>query len=618
VTAAPRYGRAMRRVGLVVGVLGLVACSAVGEPRPAPAPVQAVFAPAPPPLPTTGRPRVWIDDPAALAVITAGGGAFTDLISADDERVMERAVESDIAAAGKDDPAAGVGVRRFSHRLFDARWLAPRGGYQLIAVAARLDKLPFTERTCGDVRLLYRLGYEARVGGTPVASRLPMTVVVVLRGAPRPAGDLGPCAAAAARWMAPPALAGDGLGRWLLAGPLAGVLAASAVDQVLTDVQVVRWPSAVRPDLGGHAEYALRQLRRSNGRLVVSRVDHTPDAARLVRDRAARAALLAWIARPDSLDAIDAGTAIVPAQFLAPRAVSVTPRGFARRANRPFRQIFAPADLAALPLAGRRHIGSPEALLRRLDDLTCQGCHQSRTIAGFHALGVDGPDVVAGNALAVSTSPHLLDEIARRERVVAALVAGTAADLSRPPAARSDRDPGGYGAPCGRGDPGFAAWTCAPGLVCDAYDAPKDDAAVGVCLPPVAQVGDPCEVGPLLPSADARRDRARATGHRACAGAVCNVNRVGFPGGMCTAGCDVLPAGGACGAIALLTPFNNCLARQVPFPRCLREHVSPAGLRACSADRPCREDYVCARTADGGGACTPPYFLFQLRVDGHP
>ncbi|WP_437943724.1 hypothetical protein WMF27_00680 [Sorangium sp. So ce281] len=25
----------------------------------------------------------------------------------------------------------------------------------------------------------------------------------------------------------------------------------------------------------------------------------------------------------------------------------------------------------------------------------------------------------------------------------------------------------------------------------------------------------------------------------------------------------------------------------------------------------------CARTSSGEGACIPPYFLFQLRVDGH-
>jgi hypothetical protein len=52
-------------------------------------------------------------------------------------------------------------------------------------------------------------------------------------------------------------------------------------------------------------------------------------------------------------------------------------------------------------------------------------------------------------------------------------------------------------------------------------------------------------------------------------------------------------------------------------------------LKGCDANEPCRDDYICARTAAGHsaskdarerahGACIPPYFLFQLRVDGHP
>jgi hypothetical protein len=41
-------------------------------------------------------------------------------------------------------------------------------------------------------------------------------------------------------------------------------------------------------------------------------------------------------------------------------------------------------------------------------------------------------------------------------------------------------------------------------------------------------------------------------------------------------------------------------------------------MRGCGEAAPCRDDYICARTPAGGGACVPPYFLFQLRVDGHP
>ncbi|WP_434045004.1 MULTISPECIES: hypothetical protein [Sorangium] len=65
------------------------------------------------------------------------------------------------------------------------------------------------------------------------------------------------------------------------------------------------------------------------------------------------------------------------------------------------------------------------------------------------------------------------------------------------------------------------------------------------------------------------------------------------------------------------TPGEGCLARGTLFTECLSRHVAPAGLRRCSTEEPCREDYVCARTGSGESACIPPYFLFQLRVDGH-
>lgn len=89
-------------------------------------------------------------------------------------------------------------------------------------------------------------------------------------------------------------------------------------------------------------------------------------------------------------------------------------------------------------------------------------------------------------------------------------------------------------------------------------------------------------------------------------------------GGMCAASCERLPDEGVCGGIAILTDFNACLARRTPIADCVARHLRPAGLRACSTEHPCRDDYVCARTASGQGACLPPYFVFKLRVDGHP
>jgi hypothetical protein len=235
-------------------------------------------------------------------------------------------------------------------------------------------------------------------------------------------------------------------------------------------------------------------------------------------------------------------------------------------------------------------------------------------VAGFHVLGDDAD--APGNALGVGVSPHVNADLPRRREFAEDLAAGDEADPAQAFPERGGY--AGYGAHCGLGgDASFVAWTCAPGLVCRPLDAPSGD-DVGQCLPASGGfAGDPCETGPLAARADGRRDRVARVERGVCAGsAVCNTNAVGFPGGMCTESCSGLSPGATCGKIAVLDPFNACLARGEPFAACATAHVRPAGLRACSAESPCRDDYVCAR-GDTGSACIPPYFLFQLRVDGH-
>jgi hypothetical protein len=295
------------------------------------------------------------------------------------------------------------------------------------------------------------------------------------------------------------------------------------------------------------------------------------------------------------------------------RATSVTPHGLARRANRPYRVALDPSLFDGVDLSAYPTIRTPAALLRRLDALSCPGCHQSRSIAGFHLLGVE-PESDEVDALRVPMSPHFHSELERRRAYVRAVAEGTTPDERRPPPERGAGDDG-IGAHCGLGDAGFAAWTCAAGLRCVALS----DAEVGECVPADApSVGDPCEHGPISASANAKRDRVRLDARVACANdRVCEANSVGFPNGMCAGSCDALPEGARCGGIPLLTEFNGCLARGVSFERCIRDNTRPGALRACGFHTPCRDDYVCARAGDAG-VCMPPYFLFQLRVDGHP
>jgi hypothetical protein len=298
----------------------------------------------------------------------------------------------------------------------------------------------------------------------------------------------------------------------------------------------------------------------------------------------------------------------------------VTPRGFSRRANRPFRSLIDPAELAGLELAERELVTTPSALLVRLDELTCAGCHQARSVAGFHLLGEDPAEVAPGNALAIATSPHLIADLERRKTIAAALAAGERPALSPPFAQRAPRDPGASGSRCGLGDPAFAAWTCATGLRCIGPDVPGDDPGIGVCAgAETSQVGEACELGAVVPHRDPRRDRILAASERPCAaGLDCIPSKQGFPGGLCAAaGCESSSPGSVCGVIAG-AGFDACLIAGRPFPRCIAESLREMTMRGCGEAAPCRDDYICARTPAGGGACVPPYFLFQLRVDGHP
>ncbi|MBI3897319.1 MAG: hypothetical protein HY308_03370 [Gammaproteobacteria bacterium] len=587
------------------------------------------------PRPTDSNDIVLVTDPAALAVVAESDGSFGALVGGRDfagasNHVLDRktrygtivaVLARDLRELARADPKLGVGVRGNPHRLFNARWLsADTARFELIGVVNRIDRMPFTSPACGETRLIYRLAYTDDVKGELVHSRLPMTIAVALGD--KSVDPQKSCRQAALRWQAPANLAGSELGRWLMraSGPLHAVLTPVSVTRVEINMQSVRWPSTVRPDLGGHAEYLLRVFQPGadmNAAFFEAPLLSTPDVAGIRANPRARAQLIAWIGQ--NLNAIDDGSAMLPDALSARRAISVTPRGLSRRANRPYRQLLTAVDLKNINFATLRYARSPAALLRRLDDLTCQGCHQARTIAGFHLLGIDQADVGVGNALAVATSPHLFAEVQRRAALNRNLAAGNRPDFARPFAERRSNDSGGYGAHCGLGDPGFAAWTCVAGLRCEPYDASVDDAVVGVCLPQKAEVGDPCQIGTMTAHADPHRDAVTAVQSRPCSGtAVCNTNNVGFPGGMCTESCGASSAQSRCGVIAQLQPFNECLARKTPFPRCLAAHVSPAGLRACDAATPCRDDYICARTPTGEAVCIPPYFLFQLRVDGHP
>ncbi len=601
---------------------------AVSDAAPATAPSSA----GPPPQPSAASPSVeatptlLITEPQVLSALEERGLSLAALFGGTDASnralaalprfaPLVSALTREVAQAKANDPLAGVEVARFSHRLFDVRFLrSPQARFTLAGVVNRPDRAPFAQDSCGETRLVYRLSYAR---DAERASKLPMTLGVELTV---PRGPNG-CREAAARWLEPPATTAEARAGWLRSesGPLSPALTAMEHEraQVVVNVQLVRWPSTVRPDLGGHAEYLLRAFRADGeGVLRAEPLENTVEPRALSAPKQ-RHELERWLI--ENAERADDGTLSLPAELLTERAISVTPRGLKRLANRPFSQVFG----ANPPqIASGRFVKSGAGLLRRLDELSCAGCHQARSVAGFHLLGEDAPDAPAENALALATSPQVSADLPRRLRVARQMLAGEAPNFAAPFAERAS-DEGQYGEACGLGeDATFASWGCAAGLVCSAVEAGEDD-VVGQCLPRELTVGDACETGSVSQSRDPLRDRMNRVAARACPNMVCNRSSVGFPGGMCTAGCGA--PGSSCGNIAILDPFNACLARGESFLACIRGNVRPAGLRRCDEQAPCRDDYVCARARAAGpsaptkteGVCLPPYFVFQLRVDGH-
>lgn len=564
-------------------------------------------------------PRLLISDPAELITLEQQGlslahqlGAPTDdaahLLASPRYASLVSIVERDLAELSDRD---GVAPSQFPFDLerlnyvFQPAWLrSPAARFQLVGVVHRLDMRFATPGACGQLRLIYRLAFQP--SGRPVV-RLPMTISVIR---PLPTAPDGGCRAIAQAWRALPANA---------AAIAQLVNELPPINRVETNFQNLHGPGTLTAD--DHAEYVLRSFDVTPDRLVPRLLLNTP---RPDLDPAEREALADWIAH--NFQAIDAGTAVIPDRFLAVRAISVSPRGLSRPGNRVFRTLFNldadPRRFVDLPYATAQRVRSPRGLLRRLDGFTCEGCHQSRALAGFHLPGEERDLDRTFNALAVGLSPHLHEELGWRARMLARVADGKVFDEPRPFPEHASAA-GSYGAHCGLGDPSFADWTCAAGLAC--RDSHHDE--VGFCAPAHPTAGDACEDARVIARPGASGDRMVPDPAEACAGAgqtQCIANGFGFPLGFCTQACTQLGArtGDSVCALTLTSGYEQvCFPRADPIEDCIldRSLVSATTARACSADEPCRDDYSCLRspgTAPGHGACVPPYFLFDFRVDG--
>jgi len=563
------------------------------------------------------------------------------IISQDLKAIM---ADENKASAG----SAGVGIA-FSKRIFDERWFqAKHGQFELIGIVNRTDRMSIAPTTCGELRFIYRLSYNA-TKPQKMYSRLPITFMLKFNQV-QDNHDYKNCQRFAQAWVNPPErMNSDEYVKWLQTdkAPLgAENFQIQNFKTAELNMQAFRIPATIRREMGGHASYLLRVFNKQQDSFVPGYLENTPDVEKISKNPALKKELLAFLkdkgtvytnelgikTRTNQFNRIDKGVVLIPEKFLAQKAISYSPYGVSRYSNRLFNQIFSESDFADLDYSRNDFVKTPDALLRRLNDSSCVGCHQGRAMAGFHFLGLDKKSTHPMNALNFEGSGHFQIELERRSQFLENIRKGVWAKPSRdfsiaPPEGKK----AGYGHFCGLPNTkGFQHWQCEDGLTCQKSDEAKDEKILGKCLPNVQKAGDPCMYG-YVTQEDRNKDKIILDPTKKCNNGNSNYSCSpvvgpagtklgGFPSGSCGAAtCKNLdPKTEVCGHTAA-AGFSVCVGdTSKTFEYCLNTYSKEVGLGLCNKDRACRNDYVCVRVSKDKGACMPSYFVFQVRQDGHP
>jgi hypothetical protein len=402
----------------------------------------------------------------------------------------------------------GIGTA-FDLQLFD-RALLYSGDtrFVLAGIVNRMDRAYVSPENCGEVRLIYRLTrtVAGEAGEGALSPRLPMTLNIVLRanggGAKVTAVT---CAEIARRWLAAGdlSLAGADLARKLLAkdGPL-DLIRPENVDRIETNLQIAHAPKSPARDF--RTDYLLKVFRYNAQAQSFEEapLENQIDRERILADENLKRDFKTWLLDPTHFSELDRGMILIPERFLASGAIASTPAGFSPSSLQPAfglvqgenvktDPVFRESDVvAALKQATERgvnlqNIRSPAGFERRLNDMTCSGCHQTRGIGGFHFPGVDWMAAKPDNSTVVPASPHFFGDQIRRRDILTALRDGKDADFSRGFASRPQTRGStelagteyndGWGAHCyvrhanaADNDRSFKSWTCAAGLACEA------------------------------------------------------------------------------------------------------------------------------------------------------
>ena len=409
-----------------------------------------------------------------------------------------------------DLPNETIGVgSSYDFQLFDRALLySPDSRFVLAGIVNRMDRAYLAEANCGEIRLIYRLTRtDMSETDAALSPRLPMTLNIVLkaRGDDAIDGKLKAitCAEIARRWLAAAGspLTGAELAAKLTAkdGPL-DLIGPENIDRIETNLQIAHAPKSAVRDF--RTDYLLKVFHYdAQARLFEEApLENQIDRERILADAKLKREFKAWLLDPAHFRELDRGTILIPPEFLATGAIAATPVGFAASNLQPAfglvqgdgaaaDPVFKESDVvAALKKATEggtalQNIRSLAGFERRLNDMTCSGCHQTRGIGGFHFPGVDWMAAKPSNSTVVPASPHSFGDQIRRRDILTAVRDGRSPDYSRGfssrPQLRGSTElagteyDDGWGAHCylqrpnaADNDRSFRSWTCAEGLAC--------------------------------------------------------------------------------------------------------------------------------------------------------
>ncbi len=546
-------------------------------------------------------------------------------------------------------------------RHFDERWLWSEHAYfKLIAIVNRMDRLDITKDSCGEVRFVFRLSYKSKAA----ASTLPFFINVVLQYPKQTS-----CKKFAKLWQE-----GDlkkALANLQFRQLETNFQALRFTSGYMQDFggQAMYLQRVFRKKASVLEPVVLENTPDVEAMLKDSKL-RTEFATYLLQPKNLKAIDEGTIEiEPKFLTKVSISWSTLG------RARQVN-RPFAQifKDDAKF--------LKDLDLKKMKYVKSSAGFLERLDNLTCMGCHQAGGTAGFHVLGRADPSFSHSfNRQQVALSPHAMAEESRRTAWIEALASDKKANRFRPHSTSSAADWSktdpvfqklGVGQLC------FPDESFSNQAICgDAENRPTEcrktvkgpHVILGECVLKTASAGSVCWEGEIK---EGRKGFFGFTDKWKLSGPVlknrgaysCVLPQSGAPLGRMSRRCSVseenFEVDFSKGIPAELCAnqggqgFDTCAASG-DSGACLETKVARSMLDTCSPTRPCREDYICqafpdyqkiskanyvrkkagklinhstpdkidgkaiARAQDLKiGFCVPTYFLFNMRLDGHP